>query len=41
MKDWSTGKKRLIGVLVTSAAAYLLYLGGTRLWALVREMHHI
>ena len=41
MNDWSTARKRIVGVLVTVVAVYLLYMGATRLWALVLEMHHM
>ena len=41
MKEWSTRKKRLVGVAVTAVLLYLLYLGATRLWAVVLEMHHM
>jgi hypothetical protein len=41
MKEWSTGKKRVVGVVATAVVVYLLYLGATRLWDLVREMHHM
>jgi hypothetical protein len=41
MREWSTRKKRLVGVAVTVVLAYLAYLAATRLWALILEMHHL
>ena len=41
MKEWTTRKKRLAGVVMAVVIASLLYLGATRLWALVLEMHHM
>ena len=41
MKEWSTGRRRSLGVLATAVVLYLLYLAGTRLWAVFLEMHHM
>lgn len=41
MRDWSTRKKRAVGVVATVVLGYLLYVGATRLWALFLEMHHL
>jgi hypothetical protein len=41
MKHWTIGKKRLAGVVLAVVLGYVLYLGATRLWAVVLEMHHL
>ncbi|MDH3207540.1 MAG: hypothetical protein OEO79_13145 [Gemmatimonadota bacterium] len=41
MKEWSNRRKRIVGVAVAAVLLYVLYLGATRLWAVVLEMHHL
>ena len=41
MKHWTTRNKRLAGVVIVIALGYLAYLAGTRLWAMLLEMHHM
>jgi hypothetical protein len=41
MKEWTTRKKRLAGVAAAVVIGFLLYMGATRLWAVVLEMHHM
>ncbi len=41
MDEWSTSKKRLVGVVVTVVVVSLAYVGIRWLWGLVLEMHHM
>jgi hypothetical protein len=41
MKEWTTRKKRVAGVLLVLALGAIVYLAGTRLWDMVLRMHHM